>query len=108
MLNLFAVTYAIVTEESAADGEAAEYGELDSGLSLRDAVRLVHQTRTNQVGGVESIEADEMPVRSPSWIRVCNSMEYLTGAREDRSLHIPDGVTDASRRRIARLVGARV
>lgn len=108
MLNQFAVTYEIVTQESASEGDADERGWIGERLSLRQALDYVRETRTNQVGGVECIECDESPVRSPRWVTVTNGMEYLTGAQESRSLHIPDHVSAASRRRIARLVGARV
>lgn len=108
MLNQFAVTYEIVTEESASEGEADESGWICERVSLRVALRNVADTRTNEVDGVESIECDESPVVAPRWVTVTNGMEFRTGAHESRSLHIPHGVTAASRRRIARLVGARV
>ena len=37
----FNVTYEIVTEESAAEGDAEERGFIAEGLTLRDAVDLV-------------------------------------------------------------------
>jgi hypothetical protein len=104
----FSVTYEIVTEESASEGDAEERGWICEDVSLRVALRCVADTRTNQVDGVSAIECDESPVCAPRWVTVTNGMEYLTGAQESRSLHIPEGVTAASRRRIARLVGARV
>jgi len=107
MVALFSVSYSIVTEESAADGEAAESGMLGEGLSLREAVDLVRQTRTRHVGGVECVESDEWPMRSPRCVSVVNGMEFETGASETRALHMPASISDASRRRIARLVGVR-
>jgi hypothetical protein len=106
-MPVFTVTYSIVTEESAADGDYADCGLIGEGLSLRDAVALVNQTRTSQVGGVASIESDEWPMRSPRSVIVTNGNEYLTGDCEERSLHMPDALSDASRRRIARLLGVR-
>lgn len=103
----FNVTYAIYTEESVECGDAEERGFIDENLSLRDAVRLVNQTRTNRVSAVECIEANEWPCVAPRSITITNGMEYETGDHEERSLHIPHGVTPASRRRIARLLGVR-
>ncbi len=103
----FNVTYEIYTQESAEQGDADERGFVGEGLRLRDAFEQVNQTRTCEVGGVTDIEADEWPVRASRWITIINGMEYRTGAQESRSLHIPDGVTPASRVRIARLMGVR-
>jgi hypothetical protein len=83
---LFAVTYEIVTPESAAEGEADERGFICEGVSLRDAIKRVQETRTAHVDGVECIAADEYPLRSVS---ITNGMEYLTGAQETRTLHMP-------------------
>ena len=107
MPALFSVTYEIVTQESAADGDAEERGFILQNAALREALQELHATRTSHVSGVESIECDESPVRAPRCVTVYNGMEYLTGAQESRSLHIPDGVSCASRRRIARLAGVR-
>ena len=103
---MFCVSYEIVTEESAENGEAEERGVIDEELTLRDAIKEVHRTRTNLVGGVEAIQPNSWPVDRVRWITVHNSTEYETGARESRTLHIPDTITPASSRRIARLVGA--
>jgi hypothetical protein len=101
MAILFAVTSEIVTEESAADGCLDEAQSQHFGrMGLRDAVNTVRATRTCHVGGVESIDADATRVQ------VFNSMEFLTGAHESRTIHIPPNVTRATARRIARLLGA--
>lgn len=102
----FSVSYEITTYESAENGEAEERGVIDEGLTLRDAIKEVHRTRTNLVGSVEAILPDSWPVDRVRWITVHNSAEYETGARESRTLHLPDTITPASSRRIARLVGA--
>lgn len=106
----FSVTFEIVTQESSEAGEAAETGFItDSGPEpLRDALSAVTRTRTNEVEGITGIECDSSPCVAPRWVTVSNGMEFRTGAYESRSLHIPEGVTPASARRIARLVGARV
>lgn len=103
----FSVSYEIVTEESTENGEAEERGVIDAGLTLRDAIKEVHRTRANLVGHVEAICPDSWPSHRVRWITVHNSAEYETGARESRTLHIPNTITPASSRRIARLVGAR-
>jgi hypothetical protein len=103
----FSVSYSIVTEESAEAGEFAESGMLGEGLSLREAVDLVRQSRTRHAAGVECIESNEWPMRSPRWVSVINGVEFETGASETRALHMPESISDASRRRIARLVGVR-
>jgi hypothetical protein len=101
----FSVTFEIVTQESAEDGER---GFIEQDATLRDAIEAVNRTRTNRVDGVECIEADSHPCVRPRWITIVNGMEFETGANESRALHIPDTVTASSARRIARLVGARV
>lgn len=105
---MFCVSYEIMTYESAENGDAEERGVVDDALPLRDAVTEVRRTRTNLVGGVEAIETDSWPVGRVRCVTVQNSAEYETGARESRTLHLPDTITPASSRRIARLVGARV
>lgn len=104
----FNVSYEIWDEAAAEAGETDDRGfELEGG-TLRDAIDAVRGTRTNQVDGVESVVASDSRVEHARWITVNNGMEFETGARECRSLHIPEGVTGSSRRRIARLVGMEV
>lgn len=87
-------------------GEADEMGFIAENVSLRDAIDYVGGTRTNHVGGVMCIEADSSPMLEPRWVTVVNDTEYETGAYESRSIHFPEHLTPATRRRIARLVGA--
>ena len=97
----FTVTRQIVTPETAEEGCCDESESwCESGLSLRSAVAETFQTRTAHVGGIESIEGDHCAVS------VNNSMEFLTGAYETRTLHIPPNVSRASGRRLAKLLGA--
>jgi len=104
MTMRFNVTFEIVTPESAEHGDAAECGFIARGLRLREALGAVTGTRTSRAGGVICIEADNgKPDASSRWLTVYNGMEFETGAFENRSLHIPDSVTGASRQRIARL-----
>ena len=104
----FSVTYEIVTQESAEHGDAEERGYICEDSDLRSALTELHETRTSRVDGVECIDCDSYPTTAPRWITVTNGMEYETGAQESRSLHLPAGITPASARRIARLVGARI
>jgi hypothetical protein len=104
----FAVTYDITTHESAEHGDCEESGFIDSDMTLREAIAAVLSTRTCHVDGITAIEPNESPAIAPSWVTVTNGMEYLTGAYEQRALHMPDTLTPATRRRICRLVGARV
>lgn len=104
---LFSVTYEIVTPESAEHGDAAESGYITEGSCLYDAIQDVRRTRTSRVDGVAAVETDVSPMRGQrvSWVTVINGMEFGTGAQESRSLHIPESVTPASSRRIAKLLG---
>jgi hypothetical protein len=84
--------------------EADESGFVIENVSLRDAI---HET------GAYASCCDQWPVLSPSWINFDNWNDgtheyYCTGITESRALHIPDHVTPASRRRIARLLGVKV
>lgn len=106
-MAVFNVTYEIVTQESAEHGDSDESGFIIQGAGLRDALFHINRTRTAMVGGVEAIETSESG-SDFRWITVYNAAEYETGAHESRSLHIPDNVTPSSRRRIARMLGARV
>ncbi len=85
----FHVTYQIVTEESAEQGEAAESGFIDKDLGLREAVNAVFRTRTLFVGGCGVCYDDRT-------FTVDNGMEFLTGEYESRSLHRDRKVTNAS------------
>lgn len=105
MRALFAVTFEIVTPESAKHGDAAERGFISQNSTLRDAVADFHATRTAQCDGVAAIECDSSRGR-PQWVTIVNGAEYQTGANESRSLHIPPAVSRSSARRIAQLLGA--
>lgn len=105
-MPVFAVTYEIITEESARDGDSAAHGYVDQNLSLRDAIRIVNETESSHCSQ-ECIESSDSRVESARWFTVYNSMSWIDGECENRSLHIPDSVTPSSRRRIARLLGVR-
>jgi hypothetical protein len=97
----FAVTFEIVTAESAELGDAVERGFIAEGETLRDALALV----------AGPCEADSSLAPRVRWLTFYefgsgSRREYERGEHESRSLHIPPSVTDASSRRIARLCGA--
>lgn len=99
----FNVTYERFTTESLAHGDADERGHLAESVSLREAL--------DEINGGEYVEADSSPPIAPRWFTfydVTNGTReyYETDVRENRSLHLPDDITAASARRIARLVGA--
>lgn len=101
----FSVTYEVWDEDAVEYGDTDERGyELEDG-TLREAIDAVTSTRTNAVDSIESIEPNNSVIEDARWITINNGMEFETGAFESRSLHIPNCVTSASRRRIARLLG---
>ena len=94
----FSVTFEKVTPESAEDGEADSIGFVLKGVGLREAVEAL--------GCGIAVGADCMPVCSPRWFTAYEvDQDYITGAIESRSLHLPSRLTEASRMRIARLLG---
>jgi hypothetical protein len=104
----FSVTFERVSEESAMRGDCEERGFVIENVSLRDAISLGLEYQDPSYAGF--CEADEWPVRSPSWLTFHKWNDgtadyYETGVEESRSLHIPKNVTTASRVRIARLFG---
>jgi len=103
-MNKFSVTYEIVTPESAEYGDAEDRGWVVEDATLRDALEACN-------GCGCYCEPDSSFRERPRWLTFYKVNEgtreyYETGAEESRSLHIPDTVTVASARRIARLAGA--
>jgi hypothetical protein len=99
-MNGFSITYDIVTPESAEDGDVADSGFLVEGVTFREAMDELRWYR----GG--HVEADSYPVRNPRWFTfIAASENYATGEVTSYSLHIPEHITEASRQRIARLLG---
>ena len=102
------VTYEIVTPESAEYGECDESGFIitkEDNRNLRECIKEVLKTRTNLMGGTESIYAS-INVDSID-INVCNNCEYETGSNEYRTLHIA-GITQASAKRLAKLLNVKL
>lgn len=101
----YAVSYDIVTEDSVINGDAAERGWIDPACdSLRDAIKDVTGTRTNEVDGVECTYAER--AYNGLTLTIHNSAEFRTGDRESRTLHVI--CTRASAGRIARLLNVRL
>ena len=98
---VFSVTFEIVTEESAADGEAEERGFICERVGLREALKELFATRTNLVDSCQGLDT------SIGILTMVNGMEFETGAYESRSLHMPRNVTGATYGRIARLARGR-
>lgn len=101
----FDVTYEIVTEFSASDGEAEERGFIAENIPLRDALQMVFETRTSRCNAAHTIEPNDSDIARANWITVYNGIEFETGAWEKRSIHFPKNLTSATRIRIAKLAG---
>ena len=99
---VFSVSYSLVSNE----GDLNESGFVAENVRLRDAIGELFDTCTAHCGGVESIEPSDSDIGSARWFTVNNSMEYLTGEHESRSLHLPESITRASRIRLARIIRA--
>ena len=91
MKNNFNVTYEIWDESALEAGDTDDRGFLGKGLDLRSAVILLGY-------GSNGVYLNHR------WIDTMYEMDYVTGAREYRSMHFPDGITESSKKRIMRLV----
>lgn len=109
MVMGFSVTYERWSPEDAEIGDTDDRGFMIENTTLRDAMRYGLEYARPEWSGC--CEANEYPVRAPKWLTFynwndCTRDQFETGIVESRSLHIPDSITPASRRRIARLFGA--
>jgi hypothetical protein len=109
MVTGFAVTYERWSDRDAEIGETDDRGFVIKDVSLRDAMQLGLEYSQPDFSGF--CETNEYPVRAPQWLtwnnwNDCTRDQFEHGIVESRSLHIPDKITKASRRRIARLFGA--
>jgi hypothetical protein len=102
MKNAWKVTYETITPESAENGETEDSGFLLENGSFRGAMALTYEYRCE--GGIEANNSSIENARWFTWYKT--NEDYATGETENRSLHIPDHITRASRLRIARLIGA--
>lgn len=90
----FSVTSDVFVADDPLDYESEFVGK---DLSLRDAIGLMD-------GRADS--ANEWPVKSPRWFTNTEYRVYIhCGTVEERSLHMPESLTKATRLRIARLLG---
>lgn len=111
-MNGFSVTFErfLPHNEGEEICEADETGFVVQDVSLRDAIRLGLEYARPDWCGV--CEPDSYPARFVRWL---SFYQWNDGTRdriergitETRALHIPDNVTEASRRRICRLFGLR-
>lgn len=109
-MKQFAVTFERWTPSALEAGETNDRGFVCQGVSLGDAVRLgLEAHHPEWLDQPEPSSTDLDGTRWYTWHEFNNGThEYYTkGIIEERSLHIPDHVTTASRRRIARLFGVR-
>lgn len=95
----FNVTYEIVTQEGAENGDYDEIGFVSENVDLRQAISDVFDTRTSRVDGITAVE-----YLSNGWLSVHNGMEYETGSHETRALHFPDNVTVSTIDRIVKYI----
>lgn len=103
-MNKFSVTYVRVTDESAACGDVAERGVLLEGASLRDCIPyLAHGFSDPRSAGQAEPDSSHGRPRSLTFDDYLLPWETEDGSWESRTLHIPDTVTEASAKRIARL-----
>ena len=97
-MHRFNITYAVITTESAEHGDFAEQGFEYEGETLEEAYSDLRME-----GYAEHAETDGRGrVR---WLEFPSTENYQTGDVRWLSLHIPNTVTPATSRRIARLFG---
>jgi len=101
MKENWSVTYEIWDEESSECGESDDKGFVYEDCSFRQAVK--------ECGGIHaSYEPSSSDLKSNRWFTNDNYNEdYRTGVTEQRSFHIPEHITEASRVRIAKLLKVR-
>ena len=103
----FHITYSITNEESAEQGDFAEYGIIDETESLATALDLLHSTRTNEVDGIRATSGHYSEHGKRLTLAVFNGMEYRTGDEEQRGLHI-HGISKSSAYRIAKIANIHI
>jgi hypothetical protein len=106
-MPIFNVTFEIVTDESAENGDAQERGFVAENISLRDAIDGL--SASSNSCELASIEADCWPIsrdNPPRWITYQYGRDWQSGEFESRSIHFPRGITGSSAIRIAKLLGA--
>ncbi len=95
--HLFAVTFETFTPESAEAGDVAERGYIVDAGTLRDCADVLRWHGA-------AVSSDSWPMVRPRWLTWPGDVATDCSERT-LSLHIPDGITAASARRVARLAG---
>jgi len=99
-MAVFTLTFERITPESAEQGDVAERGVLAENVSLREAFEHLWYAE-------RGVEASEWPVQCPRWLTGYETHHCSdTGDTANVSLHFPESVTPASRRRIYRLLAS--
>ena len=102
----FRVTFERFTPESIANGDAEERGYIVEAGTLRDCIPAIaygFSSPRNVAHG-----AADCSHGRPRWLDFGDYAEDITtGEQWSRALHIPEGITDASAERVARLLGVR-
>jgi hypothetical protein len=101
----FRVTYDIVTEYSAAEGECAESGFIISGGYHVDIdTALADDAGDYSMRLREALDYCYPQENCGSWFtEVDERLDYRTGDSETRSLHPPRNITASSYKRLCRL-----
>ena len=104
MRKRYTVGYEIITEESAKHGDAESRGVIAETNILRDAIDDV-MGHNRSIIAVEANDAE-----CPRWVTVYYDMDPYTGEYENRNIYFSymSRMSTSSRKRIARLLGARV
>ena len=98
----FSVSFERYTVESVENGDAEERGMLAEGLSFREAV-----AELRDLDAWDVIEGDGRYFTAYQGSDAALYYDSEDDAGETRTLHVPASVTSASRRRIARVLGAK-
>jgi hypothetical protein len=91
----FDITYEVITEESAEDGDSAESGFTMQDVTLRDAWEFLRWE-----GYCEASDSNTSAAR---WLTFYGEQDHATGDMTNYSLHFPAKLSQYSRIRIARL-----
>jgi len=104
----FRVTYQVVTEESAQDGNFAEHGYALPGgykFSIKDVSARPNPISDYEMSLREAIGISVFPEDSGNWFSsVDGEMDYRTGDVTTYALHPPRNITKASYARLKRLL----
>lgn len=95
---MFHVTYEIITDESAEAGDVAESGFEAEGITLREAYDILRWT-----GGYCEASDSSFCLGPYSWLSFYCEPDPYTGETKNYALHFPRNLTNATRRRIAKL-----